>query len=193
MKFVRNVILLLALAGCYFKTEYQKVLDQELSSGKRYDSLFFNLKLGDTKQQFFDVCRNYNRKGILNEGEIDGSQAVRYRINDFKYPAEMNFFPKFYKDQLCDMQATFRYDAWAPWNKQLYSDQLQKEVIKLMEKWYGKGFIKIENKREKYPAFVKINGNRRISVFRTDDMMVRVFFTDLLMEKELKGSLATVK
>lgn len=189
MKSLNCLFILIAFTGCFLKSDYEKIVEQELQSGKRYDSLFFHIKLGHTKQQFFDICRSYNKKGILNEGEIDGSQAVRYRMNELTHAAEMNFFPKFYKDKLCDMQATFRYEAWAPWNKDFYSDHLQQDVIKLLEKWYGSGFIKIENKKEQYPAFVKINGNRRISVFRSDDMMVRVFFTDLLVEKELKGSL----
>src|SRR4051794_39902754 len=102
MKFTTSILILFAFAGCFSKTEYEKTVDKELSSGKRYDSLFFNLKLGYSKKQFFDVCKEYNRKGILNEGEIDGTQAVKYRVSELKYPAEMNFFPKFYKDQICD-------------------------------------------------------------------------------------------
>jgi hypothetical protein len=189
MKIFRYFLFLLILTGCVSKSKYEQLLERELSSGVRFDSLFFDIKLHHSKQQFFDICREYNGRGVLNEGEIDGERAVRYRMNELDYPAEMNFYPKFYKDKLCDMQATFKYDGWAPWNKQLYSDHLQADVIRLLEKWYGKGFIRIESKREKYPAYVKVNGNRRISVFRTDDMVVRAFFTDLLTEKELKGSL----
>ena len=36
----------------------------------------------------------------------------------------------------------------------------------------------------KGPAFVKVDGNRRITIFKTDDLYVWAVFTDLLVKKD---------
>ena len=44
------------------------------------------------------------------------------------------------------------YNAWAPWNKNLFADTLQTDVVELYKKWYGgNNFIEITDcKREQY-------------------------------------------
>ena len=52
-----------------------------------------------------------------------------------------------------------------------------------MERWHGEGFIKFEYPG-KYPAHVKVDGNRRILVAKESDQVVKATFTDLLVENE---------
>jgi len=114
---------------------------------------------------------------------------VLYKLinNELKQSASMNFYPDFYKKKIYKMRVNFQYDSWAPWNKQLYADSLLQDVLKLYKNWYNRGnpFIKI-NDKEKGLLYVKVDGNRRITIGRYNDMLVKVDYTDLLAEEQMK-------
>ena len=99
---------------------------------------------------------------------------VLYKLknNELKHPASMNFYPDFYQNKIYKMRVNFQYDSWAPWNKQLYADSLLQDVLKLYKNWYNRGnpFIKI-NDKEKGMLYVKVDGNRRITIGRYNDML----------------------
>ena len=101
----------------------------------------------------------------------------------------MDFYPAFYKDRIYEMPVVFSYDGWAPWNKGQHADSLKIEVLDLMEEWFGTGFIEIENPNYNGGnAFVKVDGNRRISIYNVDETKVYVDFVDLLVLKEVEKS-----
>jgi len=78
------------------------------------------------------------------------------------------------------------YDAWAPWNKNLFSDSLLNDVVGLYKKWYGNNnFIEMKDS-VKGTIFIKVDRNRRIIIGRYDDLHVKANYTDLLVDKELK-------
>lgn len=176
--------------GCiYFlfscsKPEYYEKVEEELASGKRYDSLFLGLKLGMSSKEFYAVCWDLNKSGILREGP--GNMTAEYRLDStlLKHSARMNFYPTYHQDKIFEMPVTFYYDGWAPWNKDLFVDSLQLDVKHLLEKWYGEGFMEIKHP-EKGTAYVKVDGNRRISIYKQSPDKVGVLFTDLLVEKEM--------
>jgi hypothetical protein len=85
------------------------------------------------------------------------------------------------------MPVRFVYNGWAPWNKKLSSDSLEMDVLNWYEKVYGDGFLKVEHPKRGI-AYVKVNGNRRISIFKEDDMYVWAVFTDMMVEKDLNDS-----
>jgi hypothetical protein len=102
----------------------------------------------------------------------------------------MNFYPDFYENKIAVMRAGFQYDAWAPWNKAQFSDSLLPDVLQLLKKWYpgGNDFIAITDKT-KGTIYVKVDGNRRITIGRFNDMLVKVDYTDLIIEDKLKKGL----
>ena len=102
----------------------------------------------------------------------------------------MNFYPDFYEDKIFSMRVSYEYDAWSPWNKQQYADSLLPKVLNMYRKWYpaGNDFIKITNK-ERGTIYVKVDGNRRITIGRFDDRYVKVDYTDLLVEEKVKQKL----
>jgi hypothetical protein len=120
---------------------------------------------------------------------MDGlnSTAVLYRVNKgLRSIASMNFYPVFYKDTIYKMWAKFQYDAWAPWNKQLFSDSLLLDVLHLYREWYpGNDFIKMADP-VKGIIYIKVDGNRRIIIGKPDDVHVNVDYTDLLVERKIK-------
>jgi hypothetical protein len=192
----RNFIYLFATVAVFFAcscsyfggNEYGNLVKRELAKGTRNDSLFFGIYLGMTSKAFYTHCWELNKKGLFTNGA--NNTTVLYSMDkDLKYPANMNFYPGFFEDKIYVMQASYEYKAWAPWNKSQYSDSLLPDVLNLYKKWYPQGndFIEITNK-EKGTIYVKVDGNRRITIGRFDDRIVKVDYTDLLVEEKLKAA-----
>ncbi len=167
--------------------QYETLMKNEIESGKRADSIFFGIFFGMTNKQFFTYCWEMNKKGIFTDGENNMYVLYKLKNNELKHRTSMNFYPDFYQNKIYKMRVNFQYDAWAPWNKQLYADSLLPDVLQLYKAWYRQGnpFIKIDDK-EKGTLYVKVDGNRRITIGRYDDMLVKVDYTDLLVEKQMK-------
>ena len=83
------------------------------------------------------------------------------------------------------MPVTFTYEAWAPWNKHLGSDSLIFDVLALFKQWYGEEFKTLEHKTMG-TIYYRMDGKRRINLFKKDDQYVQAVFTDLRVEKQIK-------
>lgn len=165
--------------------KYDELVKNELSRGVRKDSLFQGIKLGMTSKEFYTHCWQMNKKGLFFAGP--GNMTVLYKLSkELKYPASMNFYPDFRQGRIYKMRVLFRYDAFAPWNKQLFADSLQLDVLRLLRKWYNdRDFISITDKT-KGTIFVQVDGNRRIIIGKYDDAQVKVDYTDLLADEKNK-------
>lgn len=182
----------LIIQGCGEKAKYERMVERELEKGIRKDSLFLGISLGMSKKDFYAHCWGLNKKGLLHNGAKN--TTVLYELKDLKYPANMNFYPGFYKDKISTMPVLINYVAWAPWNKKLFADSLQLDVVNLFEKWYGDGFMAIKDSEDPdRVAYLKVDGNRQIAIYKSSDSEVAVMFTDLLVEKELKAKNKNVK
>lgn len=178
------------ISGCSQKTKYERRLKNELASGVRYDSLFMGLYLGMTDKDFYSQCWKLNRKGLIKQGTTN--TTVEYHVrNELKYPAIMDFYPTFVKGKISEMPVRYVYSGWAPWNKKLSADSLQVDVLEWYKKKYGRGFLEVKHP-EKGVAYVKIDGNRRISIYKEDELHVWAVFTDMLVTKEISDSSKTV-
>lgn len=183
MRYLFGVVLFVALTtffACSQGSKYQRMEAEELASGKRHDSLFLGVYFGMSSKDFYAHCWEMNKKHLIKEGMNNSS--VQYIPKELKYPGKMYFYPKFWEDKIYEMPVSFTYDAWAPWNKELFSDSLQVDVRHMMESWYGEGFIEVDHPK-RGPAFVKMDGNRRITIWKEDDQTVRASFTDVPVEK----------
>ncbi len=177
-KFIPFIALLVVfLTTCKQKSGYERLLESELASGERYDSLFLGLYLRMSSEEFYKHCWELNRQGLVRQGSRN--TTVAYHLGDqLPHSAMMDFYPQFLTDRIVEMPVIFRYDAWSPWNRNLWADSLQQDVVKLLETWHGNGFVKVEHP-EKGVAYVKIDGNRRIVVATLDDQHVKVLYTDM--------------
>jgi hypothetical protein len=166
--------------------QYKELEAKEVKRNVRVDSLFFDIHLGMTNKDFYAYCWEMNKKGLFTDGL--SNTAVLYKLDstELGHPASMNFYPSFYNNTISNMRVSFQYDAWAPWNRQLFSDSLMTKVLDMCKRWYPKGnaFIKIEDKRRGV-IYVKVDGNRRIIIGRSNDSNVMVDYTDLFAEKEI--------
>ncbi len=180
--FMPILLMGLTIYSCTPKAEYDRKLKQELASGIRYDSLFLGIRLGMTDREFYKHCWNLNKQGLIKQGTSNTS--VEYQLKtELKYPVKVDFYPKFVDGKIAEMPVTFIYTGWAPWNKELTSDKLQQAVLKYYDKIYGTDFMKVEHPTRGF-AYVKIDGNRRISIFKQDEMRVWAVFTDMTVKKE---------
>lgn len=167
--------------------QYEKLVEEELESGRRFDSLFFDFHFGITAKEFYSICWEMNKKGLFFDGE--NNTAVLYKMTkELPHPASMNFYPNFHEGKIFKMGVSFHYDGWAPWNKHLFADSLQQDVLHLYERWYPEGnpFIKIQDE-DRGTIYIKVDGNRRIIIGKYDESYVKVDYTNLLIEKPTKN------
>jgi len=180
------LILLIAACDADKKKTYPELVKQELGKGIRNDSLFLGIYLGMSSKDFYGHCWELNKTGIISDG--NNNTMVKYKLDSgLKYPATMNFYPDFYEDKIMKMRVDFQYDGWAPWNRSHFADSLLPEVVKLYRRWYPEGneFISLSDP-EKGTIYVKVDGNRRITIGKFNDILVKADFTDLLIEEKLK-------
>lgn len=182
--FVTSVMLMECTPG----STYERKLKRELASGERNDSLFFGIYLGMPEKEFYTHCWNLNRQGLVKQGSRNVS--VEYLMKDeLNHEATMNFYPTFAREVIVEMPVQFIYGGWSPWTHHLSADSLQLDVLNWYEGIYGNGFMKVEHPARGV-AYVKIDGNRRISIFTEDEKYVWAVFTDMLAMNELKDSLS---
>lgn len=138
---------------------------------------------GMPEKEFYLHCWDLNKKGIIKQGE--SNTTVEYEINnELKYPAIMNFYPDFNDGKISEMPVRFKYAGWSPWNKELFSEKLQQDVLNWYKKKYGNDFMKVRHPSRGI-AYVKLNGNRRITIFIQDELYVWAIFSDMLSKRSL--------
>ncbi len=174
----------LIIYGCSPRSKYENKLKHELESGVRNDTLFMGMYFGMAEKEFYSHCWKLNKDGLIKQGP--NNTTVEHELKDeLNYPATMYFYPEFVDKKIYEMPVRFIYNGWSPWNKELSSDSLQLDVLKWLEKTYGGGFMKVEHPKRGM-AYVKIDGNRRITIFKEDDTHVWAIFTDMLVKTDLE-------
>lgn len=196
MSKVKGIAIFFVLSATFFTAcrrdksvkQYNQLVESELSSTRRADSIFFGIYLGMTNKEFFIHCWDLNKKGLFTDGNNNTTVLYRLKNNELKFPASMNFYPEFNAGKINRMLVTFAYDSWAPWNKETFSEKLLLDVLNLYKKWYPQGnpFIEMVDKEKMQKIYVKVDGNRRIIIGSFDDRVVKADYTDLLVERHLK-------
>lgn len=182
-----NKVLLLLMIGVLFfsctpRTKYERRLKSELASGIRQDSLFLGIRLGMSDFDFYTRCWELNRQGLIKQGS--GNMSVEYKLeNELKHPVTLNFYPNFQQGKIYEMPVRFMYNGWTPWDKEYSAESLEADVLNWYKKIYGKPFIEVKHPKWG-TAYVKIDGNRRITIFKEDESHVWAVFTDMTVTKE---------
>ena len=185
---VTIIVLGIVLCGCTPRSRYERKLKHELSSGVRCDSLFMGIYLGMSQKDFYTQCWKLNQKGLVKQGS--SNMTVQYKTRgELKHPATMDFYPGFKNGRIAEMPVKFAYSGWAPWNRELSSDKLEEDVLSWYKRIYGYGFITVKDP-VKGIAFVKIDGNRRISIYKENDLYVWALFTDLIAARDSLSSVS---
>lgn len=176
------IVLIPLIVSCEQKTDYEKLVQRELNKGVRHDSLFLGYEFGMERQEFFDYSFELNQKKV-----ITGGTQIEYDLEELPHDAKMLFFPEFHEERIYRMPVEVSYKAWAPWNKNLFSDSLIVDLLELYEEDYGPGFIQATHPENGREAWIKVDGNRRISIFKKDDMTARIEFLDLSVQRDIEN------
>ncbi|PKA98832.1 hypothetical protein B0O79_2526 [Flavobacteriaceae bacterium MAR_2009_75] len=169
------VIFAFLIASCSSSvSQYQELVDKEMASEKRYDSILFGMKFGQTKKQFFERCWKLNKKGVIKQGP--NNKFVEYRLplkkdQNLKDAIIMLFYGIFDRNNtMTGMDLQFSYNAWSLWNENLQSSELVPSVKDSLLKWYpGNDFKLLKMPKDTNSVFVKVDGNRRILIKPIDD------------------------
>ncbi|WP_299119987.1 hypothetical protein [uncultured Winogradskyella sp.] len=173
------IVLLSVFLVCSCQSEYTKLVKDELATGVRNDSVFYGLKFGQTKSDFYEICKEYNQKRILTHGPNNNYvQSFLYPqdTTDTTHKMRMLFYGKFNKEnKIIAMDVKFSYVAWSPWNKDFSAEALLPRVQDTLLKWYpGNSFMAVKD-----DILVKIDGNRQIQLKQESDKDVSVLIEDL--------------
>ncbi len=163
------VVLFLIMQVSCNKSEYDKLVNNEMAKNIVNDSLIFGMKFGQTRKLFYDQCWKLNNQKIINQGS--SNNFVEYQLpmkesDSTKSPITMLFYGIFNKKKIMTgMDMKFHYVAWSLWNKSLQSDKLVPIVKDSLKSWFpGNDFIVVPAKKTKREIHVKIDGNRRILI-----------------------------
>ncbi len=173
--------LLLFLGACTRESNYDRLVKTEMASGVYSDSLKFGLVLGDTKKTFFTKCWELNLEGVISHGP--NNDFVAYELEGVNVGERINhLFYGVFDDEniMTGLDMRFYHLGWAPWNKQLFADQLLPKALDTLELWYpGNEFVRIDREGLPRETYVKVDGNRQILAYVLDDKEVKAVITDL--------------
>lgn len=180
MRSIAFIFPCLFLFACQSEVNYDQWVEQELARGVRQDTLFMDYYLGMPSKDFYNYSWELNKQGLIKEGP--GNNTVQYRLDELNEPALMFYYPKFHEGKIAEMSVKIRYTAWAPWNKDLFSEALEPEVLKMMERWHSVQFRKITHSSGNH-LYLNIDANRQIVLEKIDDQFVQVKYTDLEVQQ----------
>tara|TARA_B100000085_G_scaffold74982_1_gene67343 strand:+ start:41 stop:604 length:564 start_codon:yes stop_codon:yes gene_type:complete len=163
---------------------YLELERNELASGKRYDSLFLGVKFGMTSKDFYAHCWDLNKRQLITQGPSNNSVRYYLPTESIGQKIEMLFYPVFDNDIVYEVNSTFSYTGWAPWNKETSSDYLIDEVRDILSGWYSTEFFEIKNPKNNSVLYATVSGNRRIAITKVSEREVRARYTDLTVEKK---------
>lgn len=169
-------MIILCSVAIQFNTGCKGVGGGEVAYDTKLDSVHMGVKLGMTRQEFFDHCWDLNKSGQnITQGHHNTS-VLHTDSTNFKYSTDINFYPEFNKDGVAYiLPLRFEYRPWAPWNKETYAEHLLPEVLEYMENAYG-GPFQEKTLEDGQKIFFKYDSPRLITIYHEDNHYVHVKF-----------------
>lgn len=185
-KIIFCLLVLTPFLACEIESEYSKLLKQELKSGKSFNDLVLGLKIGQTKDDFFEICADLNKKKLITSGARNlYPEYILYPKDSVENGKKirMSFMGIFDNDRIMKgMDIRFNYYSWIAWREEYNSDNLINEIKDTLQLWYpGNNFIEIDLKLDSKNnlAYVKVDGNRQITMYKIDGRDVAVIIEDV--------------
>lgn len=179
------VIVVFTLVSCG-QSEYTKLVKRELARNERFDSLFLTFKFNDTRTEFYTKGWEQNRLGLIRQGPKNQNVEYLMRSQDnTKSNIQMLFFPEFdEKERIRKMELFFRYQLWNPTSSNYSAQELLPVTLDSLMSWYGGNeFIEVKFPKDSVSLWVKVDGNRQISITTLQDGELKAVITDLTWEK----------
>ena len=185
-KIVFFLLILTPFLACEVESEYSKLLKKELKSGKSFNDLVLGLKIGQTKDDFYKICADLNKKKLITSGARSlYPEYILYPKDSVENGKKirMSFMGIFDDDRIMKgMDIRFNYYSWIAWREEYNSDNLINEIKDTLQLWYpGNNFIEIDLKLDSKNnlAYVKVDGNRQITMYKIDGRDVAVIIEDV--------------
>ena len=185
-KIIFSLLVLTPFLACEIESEYSKLLKKELKSGKSFNDLVLGLKIGQTKDDFFEICADLNKKKLITSGARNlYPEYILYPKDSVENGKKirMSFMGIFDNDRIMKgMDIRFNYYSWIAWREEYNSANLINEIKDTLQLWYpGNNFIEIDLKLDSKNnlAYVKIDGNRQITMYKIDGRDVAVIIEDV--------------
>ena len=160
--------------SCETDMDYKSLVKEGLESGVQKDSLFLGYHFGMGKQEFRDYSWELNQQGVLT-GFVD----INYEVDFLKSKATMVFYPEFEDDKIVRIPVSVGYDAWAPWNEEFWPEELAKDLQNYFSNEYEAKFYQVYVPAIERQAYVSVDGNREIRIYKNAESTVMVDFIDL--------------
>ena len=185
-KIIFCLLVLTPFLACEVESEYSKLLKKELKSGKSFNDLVLGLKIGQTKDDFYEICADLNKKKLITSGARNlYPEYILYPKDSVENGKKirMSFMGIFDNDRIMKgMDIRFNYYSWIAWREEYNSDNLINEIKDTLQLWYpGNNFIEIDLKLDSKNnlAYVKVDGNRQITMYKIDGRDVAVIIEDV--------------
>lgn len=185
-KIIFCLLVLTPFLACEIESEYSKLLKKELKSGKSFNDLVLGLKIGQTKDDFFEICADLNKKKLITSGARNlYPEYILYPKDSVENGKKirMSFMGIFDNDRIMKgMDIRFNYYSWIAWREEYNSANLINEIKDTLQLWYpGNNFIEIDLKLDSKNnlAYVKVDGNRQITMYKIDGRDVAVIIEDI--------------
>ncbi len=182
-KIILGSFCLLIFLATACKSDYEKAVNEEKAKGQIYTDLPMDLEMGMTKKAYFDLCWKLNKQGIIGAGP--GNQYAQYKLlpkghTDSLNTITMLFYGMFDEEKIMrGMDLIMEFENWAPWNEKYHSPVLISTLEEhYMEVYPGNDFFKF-NVNNELDAKVKVDGNRRITMYPLSNKKVAVKIVDL--------------
>ena len=185
LEYVLVILIMTTFIACgYNNLSYDELLAKESLRIERIDSLFYEVSLGITYDDFLWYCYNRNGKGQFRQN-ISGT-AVVLDLNNEEEIIELEFFPEGQfvskHDIISKYNGVVRFKDFTYYNKDLSIENLVKETIEIFEQGYGGNeFIVVPSKTLGIKNdFIKLDANRKITLrptFEGDKLFIE--FLDL--------------
>ncbi len=161
------VYIMVCCFGCDRVGEYKALVNKELDTEVKNDTLIHGIRFGMNKREFFAHCWELNKQGVFKEGAFNTSVFYEIVKNEKRY--NINFYPKFEQGKITELPLEYTYAAFAPWNSEYTMDKLQSEVVDMYVEKHGEYDLQISSeKSENKIAYVWVQGNQRISIYKDD-------------------------
>ena len=178
-----TTIIFILIVGCQKKSEYSTILTRELEKKNEFNDLIFDMKIGQSRQDYFDICYQLNKQKKIISGErsLNPELILKSKNGSTKGSnIKMSFNGIFNeKKTMRGFEMRFYFTGWSNWNKDLSSENLLFQLKDTLRKWFpGNDFFKV-NFENNLSAEVKIDGNRRILAYKVNSKDVAVRIEDM--------------
>ena len=178
-----TIIIFILIFGCQRKSEYSIILTRELEKKNQFNDLIFDMKIGQSRQDYFDICYQLNKQKKIISGErsLNPELILKSKNGSVKGSnIKMSFNGIFNEKKIMrGFEMRLYFTGWSNSNKDLSSDTLLAQFKDTLKVWFpGNDFFKV-NFEDNLSAEVKIDGNRRILAYKVNSKDIAVRIEDM--------------